>query len=118
MRARARGRSGENVVGNTRRGFTVGALVLGAAGLGAAGLGAALLGAAGRAMAAGNTIEVRAPAGAINGVLRFGGLSYPCAVGRSGIVNPKHEGDGGTPAGLYALREVRYRPDRIPNPPK
>ena len=58
-------------------------------------------------------IKVRAKAGATNGVLRCKGKTYPCAVGRSGILNPKFEGDGGTPAGVFALREVRYRPDRL-----
>jgi L,D-peptidoglycan transpeptidase YkuD (ErfK/YbiS/YcfS/YnhG family) len=37
--------------------------------------------------------------------------------GRSGIVNPKFEGDGGTPTGLFHMREVRYRADRLITPP-
>ena len=79
-------------------------------------LGASL--ASGPAMAAPRTlIKVRAKAGATNGVLRCKGKTYPCAVGRSGILNPKFEGDGGTPAGVFALREVRYRPDRLARAP-
>jgi len=65
-----------------------------------------------------DTIEVTAPSGAITGTLRFGTLSFPCALGRSGISSSKHEGDGATPAGTYPLREVRYRPDRLPNRPQ
>jgi len=61
-------------------------------------------------------IDVRAPALATNGVLSFGARRFPCALGRSGIVTMKREGDGGTPAGDFLLREVRYRPDRIPLP--
>lgn len=37
-------------------------------------------------------------------------------LGRSGIVAQKREGDGGTPAGNFSLREVRYRPDRLAAP--
>ena len=58
-------------------------------------------------------IKVRTKAGAINGVLTCKGKRYPCAVGRSGILHPKFEGDVGTPAGVFALREIRYRPDRL-----
>ena len=58
-------------------------------------------------------IDVSAPAGAIQGTLRFGSLQYSCMLGRSGIVANKREGDGGTPAGEFPLREIRYRPDRI-----
>jgi len=65
---------------------------------------------------AANLIEVSARPGATTGTLRFNGQAYPCAVGRSGILHPKFEGDGGTPAGTFALREVRYRPDRISAP--
>jgi L,D-peptidoglycan transpeptidase YkuD (ErfK/YbiS/YcfS/YnhG family) len=73
--------------------------------------------AAGPGHAAGRSlIEVSAPEGAGAGTLRFGGQSYPCALGRAGIVLPKYEGDGGTPAGLFPLREVRYRPDRMAAP--
>jgi L,D-peptidoglycan transpeptidase YkuD (ErfK/YbiS/YcfS/YnhG family) len=61
-------------------------------------------------------IQVAAPPAAIAGTLRFGGLAVPCMVGRSGIVGAKREGDGGTPAGVFALREVRYRPDRLARP--
>jgi L,D-peptidoglycan transpeptidase YkuD (ErfK/YbiS/YcfS/YnhG family) len=62
-------------------------------------------------------IEVRAKAGATSGVLRFHGAEFPCMVGRSGVVHPKYEGDGGTPAGRFPLREVRFRPDHM-NAPK
>lgn len=64
-----------------------------------------------------NVIEVNAKSGATDGALRFQGQEYHCMVGRSGILHPKYEGDGGTPAGTFLLREVRYRPDRVP-PPK
>src|SRR5215472_12290148 len=64
-----------------------------------------------------DTIDVSAPPGAIQGTLRFGALKYACMLGRTGIVANKREGDGGTPAGQFALREVRYRPDRIATPP-
>ena len=62
-------------------------------------------------------IEVRASRGATTGTLHFDGHTYTCTLGHSGIVENKHEGDGGTPAGLYPLREIRYRPDRLA-PPK
>jgi len=72
---------------------------------------------AGAALATGRQlIEVRAPPGSIAGTLRCNGRDYVCSVGRSGILSPKFEGDGGTPAGLFPLREVRYRPDRMPAP--
>jgi L,D-peptidoglycan transpeptidase YkuD (ErfK/YbiS/YcfS/YnhG family) len=38
------------------------------------------------------------------------------ALGRSGIALSKREGDGATPAGEFILREVWYRPDRVPLP--
>jgi len=63
-----------------------------------------------------NIIQVRAPAGSTTGKLLFQGREYACALGRSGILHPKHEGDGGTPTGIFPLREVRYRPDRVAAP--
>ncbi len=39
-----------------------------------------------------------------------------CALGPSGIVSDKKEGDGATPAGQYPLRRVLYRPDRLAPP--
>jgi len=63
-----------------------------------------------------NIIQVRASAGSTTGKLRFNGQEYPCALGRSGILHPKYEGDGGTPAGLFPLREIRYRPDKMAAP--
>jgi L,D-peptidoglycan transpeptidase YkuD (ErfK/YbiS/YcfS/YnhG family) len=57
-------------------------------------------------------IEVRAAPAASIGVLRIAGREFACALGRSGIVVGKVEGDGGTPAGRFALREAFWRPDR------
>jgi L,D-peptidoglycan transpeptidase YkuD (ErfK/YbiS/YcfS/YnhG family) len=39
-----------------------------------------------------------------------------CAVGRAGIGEKTREGDGVTPAGAWALRNVLYRADRIARP--
>jgi L,D-peptidoglycan transpeptidase YkuD (ErfK/YbiS/YcfS/YnhG family) len=50
------------------------------------------------------------------GLMQAGGLLIPCALGRSGIVSNKREGDGGTPAGVFGLAAVLYRPDRVPRP--
>ncbi len=63
------------------------------------------------------TIRVVREVGARSrGFLAVGGLVVPCALGRSGIVATKREGDGGTPAGEFALLAVLYRPDRGPRP--
>lgn len=50
------------------------------------------------------------------GTLRAGENVFKCALGRSGIVQHKREGDGATPAGTFPLRELLYRPDRISKP--
>ena len=50
------------------------------------------------------------------GVLTYGGLSFPCALGRSGRLAGKREGDGATPLGSFALRQAFYRPDRLLRP--
>ncbi len=41
-----------------------------------------------------------------------------CALGRGGVVpaGEKVEGDGATPAGLWPLRRVLFRPDRLARP--
>ena len=46
------------------------------------------------------------------GVMLAGGRQIPCALGRRGITNSKHEGDGATPSGRYLLVMALYRPDR------
>jgi L,D-peptidoglycan transpeptidase YkuD (ErfK/YbiS/YcfS/YnhG family) len=50
------------------------------------------------------------------GLLVAGGLGVRCALGRSGVLRRKREGDGATPAGRLALVAVLYRPDRIRRP--
>ena len=46
--------------------------------------------------------------------LTAAGVTMPCVIGRSGPVAAadKREGDGRTPLGAFALREVLLRPDR------
>jgi len=51
-----------------------------------------------------------------DGRLLAQGRWYRCALGWGGVVVAKREGDGGTPAGRYPLRELFYRPDRLPRP--
>lgn len=48
--------------------------------------------------------------------LRFGMVSLPCRIGRTGIVHLKREGDGATPA--FVMRPVRgfWRADRRKRP--
>jgi L,D-peptidoglycan transpeptidase YkuD (ErfK/YbiS/YcfS/YnhG family) len=50
------------------------------------------------------------------GVLSWREHSVRCALGRGGVRRDKREGDGATPAGHFPLREVFYRPDRLPPP--
>jgi L,D-peptidoglycan transpeptidase YkuD (ErfK/YbiS/YcfS/YnhG family) len=82
--------------------------------IGLAGAAASLV-SAGAAMAKATTslIEVRGRAGETQGTLQVAGQSFACALGRSGIIAAKREGDGGTPVGRFPLRELRYRADRI-----
>ena len=51
-------------------------------------------------------------AAATRGVVRLGGLAFPCALGRSGRSVRKREGDGATPVGRWRLLGVLYRSDR------
>jgi L,D-peptidoglycan transpeptidase YkuD (ErfK/YbiS/YcfS/YnhG family) len=45
-----------------------------------------------------------------------GGAAVPVALGRSGILVNKREGDGGTPRGVFRLKRLWWRKDRIPRP--
>jgi L,D-peptidoglycan transpeptidase YkuD (ErfK/YbiS/YcfS/YnhG family) len=52
-------------------------------------------------------------------VVRSGGEAWwagrrlRCALGRTGVVEGKREGDGASPAGLWPMREVLFRRDRL-----
>ena len=48
-----------------------------------------------------------------DGLLRFQGAIYRCAIGKGGIRADKREGDGATPIGYLPLRRLLYRADRL-----
>jgi L,D-peptidoglycan transpeptidase YkuD (ErfK/YbiS/YcfS/YnhG family) len=50
------------------------------------------------------------------GWLIAGPLAVPVALGRSGILANKREGDGSTPRGTFRLRRLWWRADRAPRP--
>ena len=54
---------------------------------------------------------------AARGILQAGTLTVPCSLGRSGRSHMKREGDGATPVGIWALRRIFYRVDRM-RPPR
>jgi L,D-peptidoglycan transpeptidase YkuD (ErfK/YbiS/YcfS/YnhG family) len=53
------------------------------------------------------------PLGLHDAVLECGSKQFRAAVGRAGIGSKQSEGDGITPTGVFALRKVLYRADRI-----
>jgi L,D-peptidoglycan transpeptidase YkuD (ErfK/YbiS/YcfS/YnhG family) len=50
------------------------------------------------------------------GMIRAGNLEIRCSLGRSGTSFLKREGDGATPAGVFRLRRLFYRSDRLTRP--
>jgi L,D-peptidoglycan transpeptidase YkuD (ErfK/YbiS/YcfS/YnhG family) len=50
------------------------------------------------------------------GLLTYGRLRVPCALGRSGRRAIKREGDGATPIGRFAVRQALFRADRLQRP--
>jgi L,D-peptidoglycan transpeptidase YkuD (ErfK/YbiS/YcfS/YnhG family) len=48
-----------------------------------------------------------------SGWLAWPGHRVRCALGRGGVSLEKREGDGATPAGVFPLRRVLYRADRL-----
>jgi L,D-peptidoglycan transpeptidase YkuD (ErfK/YbiS/YcfS/YnhG family) len=51
-----------------------------------------------------------------DGWLVAGTQAYRAAIGRGGISANKREGDGASPEGLWPLRQVMYRADRLGRP--
>lgn len=51
-----------------------------------------------------------------SGVLSWRDWSVRCALGRGGVSEDKREGDGATPVGVFPLRRVIYRADRLKTP--
>ncbi len=49
-------------------------------------------------------------------MLRAGPAAIPVAIGRGGILANKREGDGGTPRGVYRLKRLWWRADRLKRP--
>jgi len=58
---------------------------------------------------------VTAKLGETRGSARLGERTFPCALGRSGLIANKREGDGGTPIGRFPFRRLLYRADRVPH---
>ena len=64
------------------------------------------------------TLFVRSkPGDRTRGWLIAGAQALPVALGRGGIRANKREGDGGTPRGIFRLRRLWWRGDRLVRPP-
>ena len=52
------------------------------------------------------------------GLLRWAGHEVRCALGRSGVTpaESKREGDGASPLGVWPMRQLLWRPDRLSSP--
>jgi len=59
-------------------------------------------------------LTVTAKIGETRGLARLGDRTFDSALGRSGLIAVKHEGDGGTPTGRFPFRRLLYRADRVP----
>ncbi|HAK99085.1 MAG: hypothetical protein CBE09_01515 [Rhizobiales bacterium TMED249] len=53
-----------------------------------------------------------------NGQLGIEEKQFPCALGRSGILRDKKEGDGGTPSGVWKVQACWFRSDKWLTPPQ
>jgi len=53
---------------------------------------------------------------ATTATLIAGGKRYACLLGKRGVAADKREGDNRTPIGIYPLRRVLYRDDRVASP--
>jgi len=51
-----------------------------------------------------------------NKVLKYKNFHYKCAIGKNGITNNKIEGDKSTPSGIYSIKKIYYRRDRLSLP--
>ncbi len=49
--------------------------------------------------------------------LNFGNKEYRCATGAGGFKETKVEGDKATPVGVFGLRYIFYRPDKVEHKP-
>jgi len=66
-------------------------------------------------------VVISCPGNRGQGWLEAGSFRFRCALGKGGVSRRKREGDGATPAGVFALRQVWLRPDarhsRLPQLP-
>ncbi len=46
-------------------------------------------------------------------IAQFRDRSFRASIGRAGLTADKHEGDGASPIGIWPMRQVLYRPDRV-----
>ena len=51
-----------------------------------------------------------------NNTLIIDDFRFKCCVGKKGLKLNKKEGDGSTPRGLYSLKKLYFRKDRVGNP--
>jgi L,D-peptidoglycan transpeptidase YkuD (ErfK/YbiS/YcfS/YnhG family) len=49
----------------------------------------------------------------LNGEITYGELRFFCCIGRDGLTENKKEGDFKTPKGIFPIREIYYRKDKL-----